>query len=74
MKAKGELLRLKFENQLALFPQAASLPRAKLLSWRVTGFHQVFGAVYDLVGLPSGLLRDLVIARIVYPKSKLATI
>jgi len=74
IKAKETLLRLKFENQLALFPQTKIPLRAKLLSWRITGFHQVFGSVYDAIGFPSGLLKDLVIARIVYPKSKLATI
>ena len=34
----------------------------------------MFGAVYDRLGFPRNLLRDLVIARIVYPKSKTATI
>ncbi len=48
--------------------------KAKLLSWHITGFHQVFGAVYDVIGFPKTLLRDLVVSRIVYPRSKLATI
>lgn len=74
IKARETLSHLKFDNQLALFPRANISPRAKLLSWQVTGFHQVFGSVYDAIGFPPGLLRDLVVARIVYPKSKLATI
>lgn len=73
LKAKTELEELLFKNQLRLFSDI-SLPKAKLLTWHVTGFHQVFGAVYDQIGFPRNLLRDLVIARIVYPKSKTATI
>lgn len=74
LKAKQELAELVFKNQLCLFPDVKAPPRAKLLTWRMTGFHQVFGAVYDRIGFPGNLLRDLVIARIVYPKSKTATI
>lgn len=73
VKAGETLTQQRLKRQLSLFPQAAS-PKAKLLSWQITGFHQVFGAVYDRVGFPPTLLRDLVIARIVYPKSKLATV
>lgn len=74
VKAKEEFNHLHFKNQLALFPNLSQPGKAKLLSWRITGYHQVFGSVYDRIGFPPGLLRDLVIARIVYPKSKLATI
>lgn len=74
LKAKAELGELLFKNQLSLFPAVKILPKAKLLTWHITGFHQVFGTVYDRLGFPCNLLRDLVIARIVYPKSKTATI
>lgn len=73
LKAQSELTRILFENQLALFPEHRSISRAKLLSWRITGFHEVFGCVYDRIGFPATMLRDFVVARIVYPKSKLAT-
>jgi len=73
-KAKQELQNLIRENQLVLFPQTQKTLRAKLLSWHITGYHQVFGKVYDSIGLPNNMLRDLVIARIVYPKSKAATV
>lgn len=70
IKAKNDLKELKFKNQTSLFPQVTSSTKAKLLSWHVTGYHRVFGTVYDLIGLPDNMLRDLVVARIVYPKSK----
>jgi transposase len=73
LKAKKRLWQLEFENQLSLFPQKKSL-KAQLVEWKITGFHQVFGRVYDRIGFTNNLLRDLVVARIVYPKSKLATI
>jgi len=73
LKAAAELVQLKLKDQLSLFPPA-DLPKAKLINWQITGYHQVFGSVYDAIGFPSNLLRDLSIARIVYPKSKLATI
>jgi len=74
LKAKEELEKLLFKNQLNLFSYVKTLPKAKLLSWRITGFHQVFGAIYDKIKFPNNILRDLVIGRIVYPKSKTATI
>lgn len=73
LKAETELISLTLKDQLSLFP-AANPPRAKLLSWKITGYHQIFGSVYDSIGFPHSLLRDLAIARIVYPKSKIATI
>lgn len=72
-KAKQRLWQLNFENQLSLFPQTSPF-KAKLVKWHVTGYHRVFGTVYDAVGFPATLLRDLVIARIVYPRSKIATV
>jgi transposase len=74
VKATEELAKLKFADQLVLFPQLRSGPKARLVNWRLTGYHQVFGSVYDRLGFPKNLLRDLVVARIVYPKSKLATV
>lgn len=75
IKAREELTRIVLENQLSLFPDTANVPHpAKLLKWHITGFHLVFGSVYDAIGFPNNLLRDLAIARIVYPKSKTATI
>ena len=73
-KAKEECERLKFEIQPSLFPVLSSELRAKLIDWHITGFHQVFGHIYDSVGFPGGILRDLVIARIVHPKSKASTV
>lgn len=73
LKAEAELTLLVLKDQLSLFP-ITNPPKAKLLSWHITGYHQVFGFVYDSIGFPRNLLRDLVIARIVYPKSKIATI
>ena len=61
--------------QLDLFPSTStSLPTAKLSGWQITGYHRVFGKVYDSIGFPHNLLRDLVIARIAHPKSKAATV
>lgn len=73
LKAKQLLFELKRGNQLPLIEENKP-PTAKLTSWKITGFHQVFGAVYDLIGFPKSLLRDMVIARIAYPKSKAATL
>lgn len=75
LKALEELNRIKLYRQPSLFPDFNTPPtRAKLINWRITGFHQVFGHIYDVIGFPKSLLRDLVIARIAYPKSKLATV
>lgn len=73
IKAKERLTQLKFKNQIPLLTPDES-DKAELISWHITGFHKVFGYVYDAIGFPDNLLRDLVVARIVYPKSKLATI
>jgi len=73
LTAETELARLALKDQLSLFP-TTNPPRAKLLTWHITGYHQVFGVVYDSIGFPPSLLRDLVVARIVHPKSKIATI
>lgn len=72
-KAKQRMWELNFENQLFLFSQKSPF-KAKLIGWYVTGYHLVFGTVYDRIGFPNNLLRDLVIARIVYPRSKIATV
>lgn len=72
LKAEAELTQIVLKNQLSLFPRT-NPPKAKLLSWHITGYHQAFGSVYDSIGFPHNLLRDLVVARIVYPKSKIAT-
>ena len=72
-KALAECERLKLEIRPTLFPLTEEREVAKLVNWRITGFHQVFGSVYDLIGFPSNHLRDLAIARIAYPRSKLAT-
>lgn len=74
IKAEEILTEFAFKDQLSLFPGTTHVPRAKLVSWRITGYHQVFGSVYTAIGFPNTLLRDLVVARIVYPKSKIATI
>lgn len=73
VKAKQELQELILKNQLLLFPEIKKSFKAKLLNWHITGYHFVFGKVYDSIGFPSNVLRDLVVARIVYPRSKDAT-
>lgn len=73
LKAQQILYELKHAGQLSLFKGGVAAPTAKLANWRITGFHQVFGTVYDQIGFPDTLLRDLVVARIVYPRSKAAT-
>ena len=72
-KALAECERLKQEARPALFPLMEEKEKAKLVNWHITGFHQVFGRVYDSIGFPQNHLRDLAIARIAYPRSKLAT-
>ncbi|MEK7595814.1 MAG: IS1634 family transposase [Patescibacteria group bacterium] len=72
-KALAECERLKLEVRPTLFPLTPEREKAKLVNWRITGFHQVFGSVYNRIGFPSNHLRDLAIARIAYPRSKLAT-
>lgn len=75
VKAAQLLNQCKYEYQTPLFPNTSPSPsKAKLLTWRITGYHQVFGSVYDAVGFPCGLLRDLIIGRIICPKSKVAMI
>lgn len=74
IKSKQELKNLIFKNQPSLFPEANKSFKAKLLNWRITGYHLAFGNVYDAIGFPDNMLRDLVISRIVYPKSKSATV
>lgn len=73
IKAKEELLKCKYDHSLFPVTNPATV-KAKLSSWRITGFHQVFGRIYDSIGFPNNYLRDLVVARIVYPKSKAATV
>lgn len=74
LKALEELDRIRFCEQPSLFPISNTEVKAKLIDWRITGFHQIFGYIYDFIGFPQNLLRDLVIARIAYPKSKMATV
>lgn len=74
VKAKQKLQEMILKNQLLLFPEIKKSFKAKLLDWNITGYHLVFGKVYDLVGFPNNMLRDLVVARIVHPKSKDATV
>lgn len=74
VKSEKELKKYKFSNQLSLLPNTDKQKiKAQLLDWKITGFHRFFGPIYDYIGFPKNFLRDLVIARIVYPKSKLAT-
>jgi len=74
VKSRQELKDLIFKNQIFLFPEINKSFKAKLLNWHITGYHLVFGKVYDLAGFPNNILKDLVIARIVHPKSKDATV
>lgn len=74
VKALEELNHLKLEAQPSLFPASDTTTRAKLVNWQITGFHEIFGHIYDGIGFPKNILRDLVISRIAYPKSKSATV
>lgn len=74
-KAHSLLFEIKHRHQLPLFTfRPVPVKPALLKKWHITGFHRVFGSVYDRIGFPATLLRDLVIGRIVYPRSKLATL
>ena len=74
LKAREELGKIKLNRQPSLFPVGGTETRATLINWRITGFHQIFGHIYDEVGFPKNMLRELVISRIAYPKSKSATV
>lgn len=74
LKAQEGLEKMKLDRQPSLFPAGDTETRATLTNWRITGFHQIFGHIYDAVGFPKNMLRELVIARIAYPKSKSATV
>ncbi|MDI6758049.1 MAG: hypothetical protein QME32_08550, partial [Endomicrobiia bacterium] len=78
LKAQEILKEIQFKNQVELFPEKIRRPlKAKLLSWHITGYNRSFGKVYESIGFPvssTSILKNLVIARIVYPKSKAATI
>lgn len=73
-KALEELNRIKLNEQPSLFPVAKSTTRARLINWRITGYHQIFGHIYNSINFPNNMLRDLAVARIVYPKSKASTV
>ena len=71
-RAQERLVALK--PQLSLFP-AVKAPRERMsvsgsFCW---GLWEIVGGLYDRMGLPGGLLKYLVLARIALPKSKLAT-
>lgn len=74
LRAQEDLDKMKLDRQPSLFPAVETETRATLVNWRITGFHQIFGHIYDGVGFPRSMLRELVIARIAYPKSKSATV
>lgn len=73
LKAQKELPNFQLAHQLSLFPLTKAV-KAKLKFWRITGFHRFFCPLYQAIGFPDSLLKDLTIARIVYPQSKLATV
>ena len=64
------------ESQLELFSKEDKKETTvKIKNWYINGYHKVFGKIYDEIGFPgTGLLRDLVVARIAFPRSKIATI
>jgi len=74
LKALDKLNQIKLDKQPSLFPTVNPTARAKLVNWRITGFHQIFGYIYDSISLPDNMLRDLVVARMVYPRSKASTV
>ena len=77
-KAKEVLFELKHKNQLALeFPEQADLTGLRTIGEYHQGADLVLGALVDRIGISSpndSLLRRLVIARILYPTSKIRTI
>ncbi len=73
LKAQTMLHTARFGNQGILFPVPDPL-RAKRVTWKITGYHHVFGTVYDRIGFPPTMLRDLVVTRIVHPSSKVAAV
>lgn len=74
LKALEKLNQIKLDEQPSLFPTVNPTARAKLVNWRITGFHQIFGHIYDSIDFPDNMLRDLAIARIVNPRSKASTV
>jgi len=74
IKAQQELFQIQFKKQLSLFSNNITSPKAKLVSWKITGFHQTFGKAYDFIGFTDSILKDIVVTRIVCPKSKMAMV
>ena len=72
----------KIQGQLSLFNKKETSPinnwmnRLNKPKYKWVGFHEVFGYVFDLINYQSvfsnALLKDLVVARIVHPESKLS--
>lgn len=77
-KAKEALFELKHKNQLTLeFPSKADLTGLRTIGEYHQGADLVLGALVDRIGISSpnnSLLRQLVIARILSPVSKIRTI
>lgn len=77
-KAKEVLFELKHKNQLVLeFPSQASMTGLRTIGEYHQGADLVLGALVDRIGISSpnaSLLRQLVIARILYPVSKIRTV
>ena len=46
IKALEELNQIKIDRQPSLFTDLNKTLRARLVNWRITGFHQIFGHIY----------------------------
>ena len=77
-KAKEVLYELKHKNQLALeFPDQSDMTGLRTVGEYHQGADLVLGTLMDRIGISSpnlSLLRQLVIARILYPVSKIRTV
>ncbi len=72
-KAEKRLDDLKPQQVLSLWSDALTNTDLQLSEPFAWGLWHVIGNIYDCLGLPSGLLKYLVLARVALPKSKRAT-
>ncbi len=72
-KANKRIGELKPQQRLELWSNSSARTDFELSQPFAWGLWQVIGSIYDSLGLPAGLLKYLVLARIALPKSKRAT-
>lgn len=73
----AEANKLITSQNLSLFQPTINIDEIQIAATKLIGFHEVFGHIFDLIGygniIEEKLLRDLVIARVAKPTSKLGT-